>query len=240
MSGSCTRLLVLIALLAGPAAADTNEAAYERAYKHGLAEFEAQHWAAARTAFESAYAIDPQPRLLVNIGSTYRHAGDATHALAFYERFLAEAEPDDTDREEVGDLIAKLRATPAPTPKAVAPAQVTPTLRTVGWLTAAVGVGALVFGGIEGYVAFDAAGELRQHAANHDPWDPALQARLDSSRERAVIGSAGGAALVAVGVGLVLTHRIQEEHRGPADQSGKMITVAQDRGGWSVAYSSRF
>lgn len=101
---------VLAVAVYAPARAQTRPAEYEAAYREGTARFERGDYAGARERFEAAYAIHPEPLLLVNIGSTYRREGDLSRALEFYRKFLAVADPDDPYRDEVAALVGELEA----------------------------------------------------------------------------------------------------------------------------------
>ncbi len=104
----------LVAAVAAPASADPDPSAkqtpaYETAFTDGRARFEDGDYAGARTRFEDAYAIYPEPLLLFNIGSTYRREGNLAEAITYYERFLADAAPNDPLRPIATELIADLR-----------------------------------------------------------------------------------------------------------------------------------
>jgi hypothetical protein len=93
-------LVATFALAAGVAHAQSPSARYQAAFKEGTEKFERGAWSEARAAFERAYAIEPRPILLFNIGSTYRREGDLALAREHYRRFL-EAGSGDAALEEI-------------------------------------------------------------------------------------------------------------------------------------------
>ncbi len=60
-------------------------------FRAGLRAAEAGSWAEARDAFERAYAIDPDPLILINLAASEEHTGRLVAAAATYRRFLREA-----------------------------------------------------------------------------------------------------------------------------------------------------
>jgi tetratricopeptide (TPR) repeat protein len=62
------------------------------AYQEGQRRYLAEDYVAAAAQFEAAYKLDPDPAYLFNIAQAYRLAKDCGKALAFYKRFLAEAQ----------------------------------------------------------------------------------------------------------------------------------------------------
>jgi tetratricopeptide (TPR) repeat protein len=62
--------------------------------------------------FRNAYELRADPRFLYEIGDGYRRLGLRDQALFYFERYLSAA-PDASDREDVEEQIAALRAAPA-------------------------------------------------------------------------------------------------------------------------------
>jgi Tfp pilus assembly protein PilF len=76
-------------------------------FEKGATEYNLGHFADAITQFEKAYAIDPAPILLFNIGQCHRQNGNKERALFFYRRYL-EQDPKAENRAEVEKRMAEL------------------------------------------------------------------------------------------------------------------------------------
>lgn len=82
------------------------EALSERA----IAEFSAENYAGAVELFEQAYAIDPQPNYLFNIGRVHEEAADLEKAVDHYARFVKQPGVDIKSRELALERLRVLRA----------------------------------------------------------------------------------------------------------------------------------
>lgn len=71
--------------------------------------FEAKDYDAAVDLFEQAYAVDPQPNYLFNIGRVYEEKGDLENAVVFYQRFVAQSGVDIDSRQEATKRLKVLR-----------------------------------------------------------------------------------------------------------------------------------
>ena len=74
----------------------------------GKAAYKQQKWDDAIAAFEGAYAADPLPRFLYNLGRCHEKKGDLARASHYFERYLTEA-PDAKDHRKVEALAKMLR-----------------------------------------------------------------------------------------------------------------------------------
>lgn len=178
-----------------PAPVEADGDAYERDYRAGLDRFDAQDWAAARAAFWRAYAVRAEPRLLFNIGSTYRREGDRARAVGFYRRFVALAPDGDPQRRFALEVLARLERTPPPRARGISPTRVAGTALVI------VGLGGLGFAGYEAHLASTSSVDLAARAGQ--PWTTDSQALLDRGQraERLARWSAiGGGATVVVGL----------------------------------------
>ena len=121
-------------------------------YGRGQREFDAQHFVDAQASFEGAYALVPNPVVLLGIASAQEQRGNRADARVTLERYLRER-PDATDRAAIEARIAVLprgghmfvtptigvsatppvATTPAtpPTPVVVPPTPVVPVTPTV-------------------------------------------------------------------------------------------------------------
>lgn len=102
-------LLLALLLLAGSAAAAPDE--FQRRYEDGKARYQAGDNEGAIRAFEAAYAVDPVPGVLFNIGQAYLKLGRPQEALRYYERYL-ETGPrlGERERRKVEGAITDARA----------------------------------------------------------------------------------------------------------------------------------
>jgi tetratricopeptide (TPR) repeat protein len=104
------------AALAQPAAPrklNENEKSQARAlYDEGLRHYNVAEYTDAIAAFKGAYLISGDPKLLFNVGQSYRLSGDCEQALRFYKNF-ERAAPSATNLAEVDAAISKCEAAPA-------------------------------------------------------------------------------------------------------------------------------
>lgn len=71
--------------------------------------FEAKEYDAAVDLFEQAYAADPQPNYLFNIGRVYEEKGDLEKAVEFYQRFVGQSGVDLESRQAATERLKVLR-----------------------------------------------------------------------------------------------------------------------------------
>jgi tetratricopeptide (TPR) repeat protein len=130
MTGRRIFLLSIAAVLvgalgAGPAAAVDDEAEGRRRFKRGQDLYGEKRFLEAAREFEAGYASAPRPLFLLNIGHSYRQAGDFPKAKKAYE-LLLRLEPDLPQRAEVESFIKTINdalaagepSDPDPPPKA--------------------------------------------------------------------------------------------------------------------------
>lgn len=107
--------------------------AFEEAYGRGKQLYRGGDNQAAIVAFEAAYALDPVPGVLFNIGQAHLKLGHPAEALRYYERYLAEMPRlAPRDRRKVDLALADARAqlaAGAPPVSPVASVGVTPPTR---------------------------------------------------------------------------------------------------------------
>ena len=148
----------------------------------GVAFSEKKKYAEALAEFQAAYAAEPMPRLLLNIGRSLYRLDRPTEALDYYARFRKEetsldAEAEQTLRKyEIDALMAQAaseQGEPKPAPLAnqsTWPSRLPPRV-TLGLLGASVGLFILGIG--LGAGAASAGGELSQPGANFMTFGPA-------------------------------------------------------------------
>jgi hypothetical protein len=123
-SGVLLCLFLALARTAAAAPPDPQAVAEaKRRYAEGEKRFAAGDLAGAAEAFKEAFRLTSNPILLYNLGFVYDKQGDATLAVLYYEKFLADA-PDTPrlkeKRIEVTSRVAALKAaseTPVPVPE---------------------------------------------------------------------------------------------------------------------------
>src|SRR5438045_1372333 len=94
-------LLAVSAWAPRPArAADDAEAEARRHYNDGRRLYDEQKYGEAAREFEAGYAILAKPGFLINIGHSYRRAGELHKARHYYELFL-EKDKSSPQRDEV-------------------------------------------------------------------------------------------------------------------------------------------
>ncbi len=95
------------ATVAGTEPADDPEALSAAA----VAAFRAKEYDNAISLFERAYAADPQPNYLFNIGRVHEEKGELAKAVEYYQRFVQSAGVDLEARENAVARLKVLRAT---------------------------------------------------------------------------------------------------------------------------------
>ncbi|MCA9704829.1 MAG: tetratricopeptide repeat protein [Myxococcales bacterium] len=71
--------------------------------------FQAKDYDAAIELFEQAYAVDPQPNYLFNIGRVYEEKGDLQNAVVYYQRFVGQSGVDLESRQAATERLKVLR-----------------------------------------------------------------------------------------------------------------------------------
>ncbi|MHB8672039.1 MAG: TonB-dependent receptor domain-containing protein, partial [Acidimicrobiales bacterium] len=124
-------LALVLAALAGvaPRVAHADERTEARRHFRAGLDDAAQHlYLRAVDEFQEAYRILPNANVLYNIGRAYADAGDADHAIDFYQRYLANDVPDRADVEQlIQNLEQRRRQAAAANPAATPEAAPTPT-----------------------------------------------------------------------------------------------------------------
>lgn len=90
---------------AGPASNGASELSGQ-----AIERFKAKDYDAAVRLFEQAYAIDPNPNYLFNIGRVYEEKGDIRSAVDYYQRFVKEPGVDIGSRELAVQRLRVLKA----------------------------------------------------------------------------------------------------------------------------------
>lgn len=71
--------------------------------------FKDKDYAGAVALFERAYAVQPEPAILFNIGRIYEQAQNAEAAIGYYEKFIADESVELKDREKAVQRLQVLR-----------------------------------------------------------------------------------------------------------------------------------
>jgi tetratricopeptide (TPR) repeat protein len=225
--------------------------------------FQAKEYDAAVELFEQAYAADPQPNYLFNIGRVYEEKGDLENAVVYYQRFVGQSGVDLESRQAATERLKVLRETLAqmkgeepkddPQPKddgTTKPTGETPvttdegddgakrkkTLRITGYaLMGAGGVG-LILGGVFGGLARGNAND-----SETDPFVDRQEALRERARTQARVADAmfiTGGVLAAAGLVLVLTTLGGKNKKADAKQARWSPVVGPQQVG--VGFSRRF
>lgn len=113
--------VVLVAPLAlGPALGSAQDVdlaqaardAAREAYGRGQSLYQAGEYVESEAAFMQAYAIIPNPVVLIGVAESRERRGDAAGAIAMFERYLSER-ADAPDADSIRTRIADLRTGPA-------------------------------------------------------------------------------------------------------------------------------
>jgi tetratricopeptide (TPR) repeat protein len=198
----------------------------------GNRDFKAGRWAAARAAFEHAYALEPRPSLRFSIASTYRHEGKRAEAVFHYSQFLGEAPAGDPYRRVAEVAIREIEASTQVVPRS-GPGW----MRAVGWGSTIAGVvlaGTAVW---QAKVARDDQADLEARPPGA-PWDQRQEdtyAHGERAASRARWLGIGGAAMAGVGVTfLIFGYRTSDAERS-------RVSARIDPGAsWSVSWSTSF
>jgi tetratricopeptide (TPR) repeat protein len=196
-----------VAVIIAAANAHADEASKKAAYelnKQSAEKYREGQFKEAAELLRKAYAIEPDPVLLYNLGRACEGMGDDACAVDAYERYLAAATPADRGAIEKKIAIMKSRLE-KPKPKEEPP----PPVRSPSawpWITAGVGVAVLATGGTFALVARarhrDAVDEPEQVSA------ASKQASAESTMRAANVFLVAGGAIAATGlVWLVVDRR---------------------------------
>ncbi|PRQ03790.1 tetratricopeptide repeat protein [Enhygromyxa salina] len=184
-----------------------------------IVKFQAKDYDGAVALFEQAYAVDPQPNFLFNIGRVHEEAGNLDKAVEYYAKFVKQPGVDLTSRETALDRLKVLRAilqeTTEKPPETKPDTEVEPieppppqpdpvdedakrkrkVLRAAGFGLTGVGAAAMIGGAVVGGLAqgdFNKAGEAESPGDN--------QPLLDSAKTKAltadILLGVGGAVLL--------------------------------------------
>lgn len=195
--------------------------------------FEAKDYDGAVALFEQAYAADPNPNFLFNIGRVYEEKGDLKNAVVYYQKFVGQSGVDIESRQTATERLKVLRETlaqleadedpepgekppedevtdqPPPDPQPTTDegdpdaAKRKKTLRITGYALLGAGGVGLIVGGVFGGLARGSIDD-----ANNDPFVDRKEAFRERARGQARVADAmfiTGGVLAAAGLVLVLT-----------------------------------
>jgi tetratricopeptide (TPR) repeat protein len=198
------------------AEAPADPAEVEAAVGRATAAFDAGDFAGAVAAFEEAYALDPQPRFLFNIGRIHEEAGEIDLAIEHYRRFVrqpgVELEQRDRASQRI-EVLSRIKSTmsdtppPRPVTDAAPPTTDVPPpdddprrpgrgIRNAGIALLGVGAGLLLGGVVTGLLAQRTSNDL------DDEDEPARRRDLVDRGEGLAVGTD---VLIGVGAALAVT-----------------------------------
>lgn len=95
---------------AAPAPAASGETeTFDTLVAQATGKFKDKDYAGAVALFERAYAVQPEPAILFNIGRIYEEAQNAEAAIGYYEKFIADESVELKDREKAVQRLQVLR-----------------------------------------------------------------------------------------------------------------------------------
>jgi tetratricopeptide (TPR) repeat protein len=250
--------VVVLAALAQSARADEASArAARQLFAEGQAEYAKGDYRAAAAKFEAAFANDPDPAYVFNLGQAYRLAKNCARAAATYRKLL-ELSPGAANADEVRAYIREMDAcTPSepvqpvqppppdrPPPVRALPPPAPEAARYPTTAVAALAVGAAALVGVGVWAALDARSAARERetlclAVDGCVWGDAQDRQSDDLDTRGTrssviaIGSlvASGAAIA----GAVTLHVLHVRHR-----RDRTLSITSTRGGAIVTHTLRF
>ncbi len=80
----------------------------DRAFKNGVARFQAKKYDEALVEFQKAYDISPHPLVLYNIAGCYRELGRHADAVRYYKKFLVDG-PGKVSQDRLTDGLRELQ-----------------------------------------------------------------------------------------------------------------------------------
>jgi tetratricopeptide (TPR) repeat protein len=92
----------------GPTASGETET-FDTLVAQATGKFKDKDYAGAVALFERAYAAQPEPAILFNIGRIYEEAQNAEAAIGYYEKFIADESVELKDREKAVTRLQVLR-----------------------------------------------------------------------------------------------------------------------------------
>ncbi len=230
---------------ATPAAAPTGETeSFETLVGQATVKFKDKDYAAAVALFERAYAVQPEPAILFNIGRIYEEAQNAEAAIGYYEKFIADESVELKDREKAVQRLQVLRTIveirekeknrnkpkPADPPPPVDPVKVGPTpppddkadkpapsgrlLRPIGGALVGTGAALLIGGAIAGGIARGAHKDFTGAKTLADR-------EAAAERGRGLAGTAdglfiAGGVIAAVGIVLLIVPAVRKSRTAQA------------------------
>ncbi len=92
-----------------PAAATGETETFESLVGQATGKFKEKDYAGAVQLFERAFAVQPEPAILFNIGRIYEEAQNAEAAIGYYEKFIADEGVEAKDQEKAVQRLTVLR-----------------------------------------------------------------------------------------------------------------------------------
>jgi tetratricopeptide (TPR) repeat protein len=220
-------------------------------YEEGKKDFRLRDFDGAITEWKAGYKLKADATFLYNIAQAYKEKGDFQTAIAFYQSYLKElpsADNRDTVQKTMDELKAKLAAPPPkpdtnppptpPPPRSTETESHTSGVRIAGIVVGVAGLGLVGTGVVFGLGAQSNQSAFDQAKANHDPWTPELQAKVDAGKRDAMLSTVtliAGSALVVGGVVMIAVGKSTK--KAPAESSWR-LTPAVGPGVASLAFSA--
>ena len=214
-------------------------ASVQKLSEEGATLYQARDYRRANEKFQQAYAIDPDPNLLYNIGKCFEALGERAAAVEKYEAFLRAPGGDLQGRLKAQESLRVLKAqqqaqsaatAPHPTPAPTATADTADrggATRTAAWVTLGGGV-ALAAGGTVVYLLGASDHNKVSSATNFDKPGQVVdmtEARANELRDSGTTKKTVGAVLWGVGGAAVVTAAVLFVVQGRAGASEGSVAV---------------
>lgn len=185
----------------------------------GAQHFAAGDFEAAIVSFQEAYALQPVPNLLYNIGRCHEQLEQWDQAIVYLERFITAPEVESDAREHAMQRVQSLREIKEATargdddpdtgdldddPMEPEPVVVEGPNRTPGFIAVGAGAGLIVGGVVMGLMASGNANTIQDTTLSYDD----RLAAQSSARTQGLVADifyVSGAAVTAVGIYLLVT-----------------------------------
>jgi hypothetical protein len=220
----------------------------------GLAAYRGRDFRHAAEKFLQAYAMQPDPNLLFNLGRCYEALGDVEAAREKYRMFLASPDIDPNGRRRAEEAMRALSAraaipavaaggerAPEPHPAEARHGRAVLPMVGMGVGAVAVATGAVVYAlgmrdhqQVTGAAGYGVIGDVSSTT------EVEAHRLVDAGRTKKIIGGtalAVGGAVLGASLAVML---IFPEARGAAEGQAVALTVAPERGGGSLVVAGRF
>ncbi len=259
--------LLLGGTLASPVSAEeASDPEFDAIVAQAVEHYGAQRYEQAIELFERAYAMQPQPELIYNIGRIYERSVQREQAVEQYERFLGLPNTTADLRARAATSLEALRTELAVLQRANQPNSddnnsgsngsgepntaipIAPPIEegpsntgaVIGWLLIGTGAAALITGGLIGGIALGAEGDAEE-AQSLDAFDTNAARANDLALGSDVLFAAGGAmAIAGIVILIVRASRGEEDVEEETELDQAITPIFLGRNGLGLSFNGRF